>query len=421
MTDSLPRIGSRMSEMTGVRTILKDIQQTLQTGAHERWINLSAGSPVILPEVEAMWRRLAREVIDGPEFGEIACRYGATQGYEPLIDAIVAWFNTHYRWGLTRRNVLITPGSQSLYFLAANSLAGVDGHGNVRRLLLPLSPDYTGYGGVVLEPQTLVAARPIIELIGAHRFKYRPDLDALRIDSGTGAVLFSRPCNPTGNALTDDEVRGIVALAARHDVPVLIDAAYGPPFPNLAFTAIRPFYADNVVYCMSLSKAGLPGERIGIAIGDERYLRLMEAFQANINIHASRLGQALAAAAIRTGELVRVSERVIKPYYQAKFEHVARALDASMPAVPWRLHQGEGAIFAWLWLPDLPVTDKELYERVKREKVFVVPGSHFFPGLAGDWRHTQECLRISLTATDEEIECGIAALGRVVDAIYSRG
>ena len=133
--------------------------------------------------------------------------------------------------------------------------------------------------------------------IAAHRFKYRPDFSQLTIShEQTGFVLFSRPCNPTGNVLTDDEVNRIIQLAAA--VPVFIDSAYAPPFPALNFTEMTPVLAPNVVHCISLSKAGLPGERVGIAIGDAATIRVLEAFQTNLCIHSSRYGQAIAARAI---------------------------------------------------------------------------------------------------------------------------
>jgi alanine-alpha-ketoisovalerate/valine-pyruvate aminotransferase len=67
----------------------------------------------------------------------------------------------------------------------------------------------------------------------AHRFKYRPDFSQLSITEDTGCVIFSRPCNPTGNVLTDEEVKKIAALAAPLNVPVLIDSAYAPPFSGV--------------------------------------------------------------------------------------------------------------------------------------------------------------------------------------------
>lgn len=406
--------------MTGVRAIMKDIIETLRAGSGQDFINLSAGNPVILPQVEQLWRDYTAELLSSSEYGEVVCRYGSSQGYQPLIDAIVADFNQRYGLNLTERNILITPGSQALYFLAANALGGYTQDGSLKQIVLPLSPDYTGYGGMTLIPEALQAYRPTIERDEPqHRFKYRPDFSQLEINQQTGFVLFSRPCNPTGNVLTDEEVQKIAALAARVDVPVLIDSAYATPFPALNFTPMTPLFGENILHCISLSKAGLPGERIGIAIGDQQLIEVLEAFQTNLCIHSSRYGQAIAARAIRSGALPEISAQVIRPYYQAKFAVLEAALDAAMPqTLPWYLHRGEGAIFAWLWLEGLPITDWELYQALKKVGVIPVPGSPFFPGLRDDWAHTRQCLRISLTATDEELTIAMQRLAGVVEQVY---
>ncbi len=430
MNPALTQFGSQMSNLTGVRAIMKDIIETLRASGGQEFINLSAGNPVILPEVEQLWRHCTTELLASSEYGEVVCRYGSSQGYQPLVQAVVEDFNQRYSLNLSDRNVLITPGSQALYFFAANAFGGYTLDGQLKQIVLPLSPEYTGYGGVSLVSEALVAYKPTLD-VGpeAHRFKYRPDFSQMEIGENTGCVIFSRPCNPTGNVLTDEEVRKIAALAAPHDVPVLIDSAYGPPFPSLNFTEMTPLIgcslsptaapASNVLHCMSLSKAGLPGERIGIAIGSEPLIQVLEAFQTNTCIHSSRYGQAIAAQAIQSGALAEISVQTIRPYYQAKFSVVEATLDQAMPQdLPWFLHRGEGAIFAWLWLQDLPVTDWQFYQALKQVGVIVVPGSSFFPGLRGDWPHKHQCLRISLTASDAEIEIGMRRLAKVAAKVY---
>jgi len=298
-------------------------------------------------------------------------------------------------------------------------LGGYTTEGTLKEIVLPLSPDYTGYGGVSLVPEALRAYRPAIEIgAEAHRFKYRPDFEQLEINQSTGLVLFSRPCNPTGNVLSDDEVRRIAELAAPHDVPVLVDAAYGPPFPALNFTDMTPMFGPNIVHCISLSKAGLPGERIGIALGDAKVIQVLQSFQTNLCIHSSRYGQAIAARAIASGALADISETVIRPHYGNKFTVLEETLAAAMPEVPWFLHRGEGSIFAWLWFQDLPTSDWDLYQALKSHGVIVVPGSPFFPGLKEDWEHTHQCIRISLTASNDEIVTGLKHLANVVQEIY---
>ncbi|ANV83125.1 valine--pyruvate transaminase [Picosynechococcus sp. PCC 7003] len=417
----LSKFGTQMSRLTGVRAIMKDIIDTLKAGAGQDFINLSAGNPVIIPEVEQLWRDCTNDLLNSPEYGEVVCRYGSSQGYEPLIEAIATDFNQRYGLNLTSENILITPGSQSLYFLAANAFGGYDNAGQLKSIVLPLSPDYTGYGGVSLYPEAIRAFKPSLDIDRAnHRFKYRPDFSQLNIDENTGCVIFSRPCNPTGNVLSDEEAEKIADLAAVHDVPVFIDSAYAPPFPALNFTEMKPLFGGNVIHCMSLSKAGLPGERVGIAIGEPRFIGVLQAFLTNACIHSSRYGQAIAARAIQSGALANIAETVIRPYYQNKIQTLEAALDRVMPKdVPWYLHRGEGAIFGWLWFDELPMTDWELYQELKAVGVIVVPGSPFFPGLREDWPHKQQCLRISLTATDSEIETAMQRLAEVVKKVYT--
>ncbi|MBW4499681.1 MAG: valine--pyruvate transaminase [Scytonema hyalinum WJT4-NPBG1] len=420
MNPALTQFGAHMSKLTGVRAIMKDIIETLRAGAGQQFINLSAGNPLILPEVEQLWRDCTAQLLASPDYGEVVCRYGSSQGYAPLVEAVVEDFNRRFGLSLSERNILVTPGSQSLYFYAANAFGGYTTSGELKQIVLPLSPDYTGYGGVTLVPEALIAYKPTLDIdAAAHKFKYRPDFSKLSITEKTGCVIFSRPCNPTGNVLTDDEVKKIAALAAPYDVPVFIDSAYGPPFPALNFTQMTPIFGNNIMHCMSLSKAGLPGERIGIAIGDEQVIEVLESFQTNACLHASRYGQAIAARAITSGGLADISTSVIRPFYQNKFTVLESTLNEAMPKdLPWFLHRGEGAIFAWLWLPDLPITDWEFYQELKRVGVIVVPGSTFFPGLEEEWKHKQECVRISLTGSDEEIATGMQRLAKVVQQLY---
>ena len=420
MAYNLSQFGAQMSQLTGVRAIMKDIIETLRQAGEREFINLSAGNPVILPEVEQLWRDCTAELMASSEYGEVVCRYGSSQGYDPLIEAIANDFNQRYGLNLTDRNILITPGSQALYFYAANAFGGYTSDGSLKRIVLPLSPEYTGYGGVSLFKEALLAYQPTLDVDeSAHRFKYRPDFNQLVVNEESGCVILSRPCNPTGNVISEEELTKITELAAPYNVPVILDAAYAPPYPALNFTDMKPQFGGNLLHCLSLSKAGLPGERIGVAIGDPDLIQVLESFQTNLCIHSPRYGQAIAARAIASGQLGHIAENVIRPHYQNKFTVLEETLDASMPKdIPWFLHRGEGAIFSWLWLQDLPITDWELYQELKKHDVIVVPGSTFFPGLKEDWPHKHQCIRISLTATNEEIATGMRRLASVVEKIY---
>jgi len=401
-----------MNRLTGVREIMKDITRALRSDPSKRWLNLSPGNPLVIPELEKMWRETALEIVNSSEFGQIIGRYGMTQGYDPFIDAVVETYNRLYNWGIKRENVLITAGSQSLYFLAANAFAGEqpDGKG-MKHIVIPMVPDYTGYDGVTLDDQTVVGFKATTTITQRHEFKYHIDFDAIQVNENTGAILCSRPCNPTGNILTHEEVQRLLGYAKKWDIPLLMDSAYAPPFPNLAYTEMTPIFDEHVIHCVSLSKAGLPGERIGIAIAHERYIEALEPFLSNTGIHSSRFGQALAARAFVSGKLEELSARSVKPLYQQKLEIFRNALHDQLPdELNWYLHRVEGSLFAWLWINTHEMYDLEMYQNLKSRNLLCVPGSTFFPGLREEFPHKHKCLRFSMTAPDEDLKAGAVAL-----------
>ena len=104
MDPALTQFGTQMSNLTGVRAIMKDITETLRAGQGKEFINLSAGNPVILPEVEQLWRDCTNQLLASPEYSEVVCRYGSSQGYQPLVDEIAKDFNQRYGLSLSDRN-----------------------------------------------------------------------------------------------------------------------------------------------------------------------------------------------------------------------------------------------------------------------------------------------------------------------------
>jgi valine--pyruvate aminotransferase len=395
---------------------MKDIVRALRSDPSKTWLNLSPGNPLVLPEVDAMWREFALDIVHSKEFSEIIGRYGMTQGFDPFIDAVVETYNRLYNWNIKRENVLITAGTQPLYFMAANTFAGHESTtGTMRKIVVPMVPDYTGYDGVVLNEESIVGFQPRMEIIGDHEFKYRIDLDAVRIDSSSAAILCSRPCNPTGNIFTDDEMRTLSDYAKKWDIPLMVDSAYAPPFPNLAFVPMELLYNENTLHCVSLSKAGLPGERVGYVIGHERYIEALEPFYSNMGIHSSRFGQAIAARAFISGRLAELSNDVIKRFYQRKLDIFRESLHKHLPMeIPWYLHRGEGTLFSWLWIDTEQMYDLTMYQTLKSGGLLCVPGSTFFPGLRGDYPHKHRCLRFSMTAPDEHLELAAKVVAKAL-------
>ncbi|HSO10613.1 MAG TPA: hypothetical protein VLR45_11535 [Desulfoprunum sp.] len=87
--------------------------------------------------------------------------------------------------------------------------------------------------------------------------------------------------------------------------------------------------------------------------------------------------------------------------------------------LPYRIHKPEGAMFLWLWFEGLPLSSLDLYRRLKRRGALVVSGHYFFPGLKEEWRHRQECVRVTYSQNDQDVANGIAIIGREVRKAYA--
>jgi valine--pyruvate aminotransferase len=131
-------------------------------------------------------------------------------------------------------------------------------------------------------------------------------------------------------------------------------------------------------------------------------------------------GQQITLPLIRSGEILKISEEVIRPYYREK-SRIARqaAREIFGDAFTWRMHVSEGALFLWMWFPELPISSKELYQRLKKREVLVIPGEHFFFGCDDtEWRHRQECIRVSFAMDEQTVRDGLAIIAEEVKAAF---
>jgi len=141
------------------------------------------------------------------------------------------------------------------------------------------------------------------------------------------------------------------------DIYLIVDNAYGAPFPNILFQPTKTVWNERTVHAFSLSKLGLPATRTGIVVGPKEIIQRLGAMNAVMALASTSMGQALTEPLFANDEVLRLSQEVIQPYYARCREHAQDCLSRSIPDhIDYHVHEPEGAFFLWLWLRGSPST-----------------------------------------------------------------
>lgn len=409
------KFGEKFNQYSGITRLMDDLNDGLRTpGA----IMLGGGNPAAIPAMLEYFRQASEEMLANGDLVASMANYDGPQGKDSFVKALAKLLKDTYGWNISEKNISLTNGSQSGFFYLFNLLAGAQPDGSHKKILLPLAPEYIGYGDAGVDEDIFVSYHPEIEILDNGLFKYHVDFEQLKVDDSVAAICASRPTNPTGNVLTDEEIHKLDKLARENNIPLIIDNAYGLPFPNIIFEDVQPFWNENTILCMSLSKLGLPGVRCGIVIASEEVTQAMTNMNGIISLAPGSLGPALGHHMIKNDDLLNLSTNVIKPFYKQKSQRAVELLQTAITDSRFRIHKPEGAIFLWLWFDELPITTMELYQRLKARGVLIVPGEYFFIGQEDDWEHAHQCLRMNYVQEDEMMQKGIKIIAEEVEKAY---
>lgn len=439
--------GKKFTQNSPIMQLMNDLGDALKS---DKPINmLGGGNPAHIDAVDDAFLQSFRELDlhdhnktpkENPAVESMG-NYANPQGDAEFIHELCNFLNRHYakQWGmaLTEKNIALTNGSQNAFFYLFNIFSGKFDDCSTKKILLPLSPEYIGYNDAHVDTPDgkphFVSIRPKIiensytDSLGNQLdgfFKYSVDFDALKnhpelLAGNIGAICCSRPTNPTGNVLTDEEMAKLDAIAKQYDIPLIVDNAYGMPFPNMITTQATLSWNSNTILCFSLSKIGLPGLRTGIIVADEAVIHAISCLNAIVNLSPTRFGASITKPLLKNDQIKTLSEQHIQPFYQQKAEYAISLLKQEFADYPVKIHNPEGAMFLWIWFEGLPITTLEVYKRLKDEGTIIIPSQHFYVGQdISDYQHAHECIRMSVAQPDEILQKGIAHIGQLIRHLY---
>ncbi|MCB0972952.1 MAG: pyridoxal phosphate-dependent aminotransferase [Actinobacteria bacterium] len=398
-------------------------------------IMLGGGAPAVIPEVvdwaQDAWQRLGRNTV---RLNDALCKYSPGRGDAEFREVLSGAFNERFGWDITADHIALTTGTQAAFSMLFELFAGPMPDGTNRSVVVPMAPEYVGYADLGLSSDIISSAVPTVDQLDSRRFVYKVDPSSIDL-SNAGLMCASRPCNPTGNVLSEAECDLLTDLCAEHEVPFVLDCAYGLPFPGVIFTEALPRWRPGTITCLSLSKVGLPGIRTGIVIADPDLTEAIATMTSVVNLSPNSIGPALVTEAIRSGELFELTHTIQRFYAARRDTAVDIAFNVfERSGIDWQMHDPLGAFFLWFRFPGIGHMpdnrtgtahgDRALYQRLANRGVVVVAGHHFMAGLpARDdgrvWEHATECIRVSYCAPEDQIAAGMAAIAEEVRSLQA--
>lgn len=181
--------------------------------------------------------------------------------------------------------------------------------------------------------------------------------------------------NPTGASMSEENKRALVALLARHQVPLIEDDVYGElyfgprgPLPAKAFDT-----QGLVMHCSSFSKTLAPGYRIGwVAPG--RFGERIERLKLMTTLSASLPAQMALADYLQHGGYDR-HLRKLRHALEAQQAQMLQAIARHFPPRV-RVSRPQGGYFVWLQFAE-GFDTLRLHQRALAEGISLAPGPLF--------------------------------------------
>lgn len=226
-------------------------------------------------------------------------------------------------------------------------------------------------------------------------------------------LLSSSFSNPLGSLMPEAGKREVLALLARHKVPLIEDDVYGEI--HFMRERPRPFIAldggAHTIYCSSFSKSLAPGYRIGWIAPGPFAQQVMDRKLA-YSLCGPVLPQVAIAEFLASGAFDAHMRR-LRRLLEENLLRLARAIAADFPAGT-RVSRPAGGFALWVEMPR-GFDSRALFDQALEQGICFAPGDVFSAS-----RRFRNCLRLSAGSTwSERIEDGVRRLGLLARALLS--
>jgi aspartate aminotransferase len=202
-------------------------------------------------------------------------KYTAAGGIDELKDAVIRKFKRDNGLDYDRSQIIISSGGKHCLYTLAQVLFDTGDE-----VIIP-SPYWVSYPPIV----TLAEAIPVI-LDTSEESGFKIDLEDLRkaITDRTKALVLNSPCNPTGTAYTEEELRAIADIVLEKGIYVISDEIYEKiiydRFKHVSIASFNEEIKERTIIVHGVSKTySMTGWRIGFGAGPSPIIEGMNKIQ----------------------------------------------------------------------------------------------------------------------------------------------
>ena len=395
------RIANRMSALAPSLTLAISAKAKAMKAAGESVVSFGVGEPDFNTPEHII--NAAKAALDNGH-----TKYTPSSGLLPLRKAICEKFKKDNGLEYEPSQIIVSNGAKHSIF---NACYAILEEGD--EVIIP-APYWLTYPEVV----KVCGATPVyIHCKKENKFKFTAEDLKAAITPKTKMLIFNSPSNPTGAVYDEAETRAIAKVCEEAGIFVLADEIY----EKLCYNGVKPFsiakaseaMQDLTITINGVSKTyAMTGWRVGYLAAPKDIAKAIDSFQSHATSNACSISQhatieALASSDAEIQAMVDVFDK-----RRAKLLDLIAQIDGVQAVEP------DGAFYVMLVVGGLygksyhgkTITNSIEFADalLESEKVATIPGISF---------GADDCLRLSYSLSEEDIQIGLARIKKFVSEL----
>ncbi len=395
------RIASRMSAIAPSLTLAISAKAKAMKAAGENVVSFGVGEPDFNTPAHII--EAAKAALDAGQ-----TKYTPSSGLMPLRKAICEKFKKDNGLEYEPSQIIVSNGAKHSIF---NACYAILDEGD--EVIIP-EPYWLTYPEVVKvcggEPKYLSCKKE-------NKYKFSAEELKAAITPKTKMLIFNSPSNPTGAVYNEEETRAIAAVCEEAGIFVLADEIY----EKLCYNGVKPFsiakcsekMKDLTITVNGVSKTyAMTGWRIGYLAAPKDVAKAIDSFQSHATSNACSISQYATIEALNAPEAEIQAMVDVFDKRRAKLLDLIAGIDGVQAVEP------DGAFYVMFVVGGLygkSYQGKKLTNSIEfadalleSEKVATIPGISF---------GADDCLRLSYSLSEADIEEGLKRIKRFVEAL----